>query len=39
LTGFRAKSTEETTFMWDLEELKRNIYADRLISNRPEPRL
>jgi hypothetical protein len=23
----------------DTEELKRNIYADRLISTRPEPRL
>ncbi len=34
---------ERSTGGWkgliDAEELKRNIYADRLISTRPEPRL
>lgn len=39
----RAGGLERSAGGWkgliDAEELKRNIYADRLISTRPEPRL
>jgi hypothetical protein len=42
-TGENAGGLERSAGGWkgviDADELKRNIYADRLISTRPEPRL
>ena len=38
-TGGLERSAGGWKGLIDAEELKRNIYADRLISTRPEPRL